>query len=43
MTPINWINLVKWTNLKDKLPKLTKEELDDPDIPIDNREMGFVV
>lgn len=37
-------NLMKWTNsLKDELPKLTKKELDDPDIPIDNREIVFIV
>lgn len=28
---------------KNKLPKPTKEELDDPDIPIDNKEIVFIV
>lgn len=31
---------MKWKNPpKDKLPKFTKEELDDPDIPGDNRKL----
>lgn len=40
LMPINTATCIKWTNhLKDKLPKLILEEIDNVHIPITNKEM----